>query len=528
MSTLLNVVTPVCLVPADTAVDTVFVKGFASVETIDRSKDYVPPEAFAIDQFMAAPTLLLNHQFWTDPYGNSVAIGKVTEAFPADITSKSADMWAVRNLRTSNIVNEFPKSKTPNLIEGTRGLFVVAEVIEPDVVKRVRAGELSAFSWRGFAEVSDPPPGSKALRKFSHIDLMEISLVHMPDNPDATFVIGKSAVDVSEPLTLYAVQLSKTHFDSPEVGRAFLTAHALKCDLLDQGQCFLALQDAQVDPEDLVRFSLQNGVTFVAGKQVKQPSRSEWRGNRASDNLSSEDLSQIIRLNTMADNSIAIEAGDGVTVIVGEKKKRAAKAASDNALPVKNKNQRAMKPGSTGNTTPDGLCNETGLVKETGLEKKTKTDEIATLVAEKTSAAVAAALGPVLQQLASVLGEVAKSSAVAEAPVAEAPTQEVEEVVEGEEEVVAETEEEVLEVATEQTEEQTEVASDDTTTVLAESLLTVMDELKSLREAFSKQTRTAASRAQATVRDETIEKSATRNSDANSVFDSVLFRQFGV
>ena len=39
------------------------VKGFASVETIDRGRDLVPAEEFNIQSFMAKPVLMFNHKF---------------------------------------------------------------------------------------------------------------------------------------------------------------------------------------------------------------------------------------------------------------------------------------------------------------------------------------------------------------------------------------------------------------------------------------------------------------------------------
>ena len=51
--------------------DRLQVKGFASVETDDRSGDHTDPFEFNVDEFMAAPTLLMNHKFWIDHMVNT-------------------------------------------------------------------------------------------------------------------------------------------------------------------------------------------------------------------------------------------------------------------------------------------------------------------------------------------------------------------------------------------------------------------------------------------------------------------------
>jgi len=84
---LLNLAAPVILVTGTEQ----RVKGFASVESIDRSKDLVAPEEFNIEQFMAAPTLLVNHRFWKDPMDNEISVGVPEQLFVAKLADIGSD-----------------------------------------------------------------------------------------------------------------------------------------------------------------------------------------------------------------------------------------------------------------------------------------------------------------------------------------------------------------------------------------------------------------------------------------------------
>ena len=132
----------------DSQDEKLYVKGFASAKTEDRGGDLVPPSEFKIKQFMSAPTLLINHKFWIDPRGNSVAVGKPVELHASKLVKlkDNSDDWGVKDLDSGEIVNTFPRSKMPNLSAGDEGLFVVAEVTQPEVKNMVERGELQAFS----------------------------------------------------------------------------------------------------------------------------------------------------------------------------------------------------------------------------------------------------------------------------------------------------------------------------------------------------------------------------------------------
>ena len=277
----------------------VVVKGFASVMSKnDRSGDLVPPEEFRIEQFMAAPTLLVNHKLWIDMMGNGVGVGRPLEMYAArldDLGERDQKNWGIFDLKTKTVVARFPRAKVPNLKKGDRGLFVVAEVTEPEVVKRVRAGELSAFSWRGLTSVEYEVDRSTGMtrRVFRDIDLYEISLTHVPDNPDSTFVIGKS-VDgkfveeevINENLALYRVTLEKSRFESADMAKAYATKHGLAFDNFDEDEyAFHAPQQRHLnfDLERLASIKMADGVRMVVGPVVAEDtpaSRLAWLAER--------------------------------------------------------------------------------------------------------------------------------------------------------------------------------------------------------------------------------------------------------
>jgi len=277
----------------------VVVKGFASVMSKnDRSGDLVPPEEFRIEQFMAAPTLLVNHKLWIDMMGNGVGVGRPNEMFAArldDLGERDQKNWGVYDLKSKKVVARFPRDKVPNLKKGDRGLFVVAEVTEHEVVRRVRAGELSAFSWRGLTSVEyevDRKTGMTR-RVFRDIDLYEISLTHVPDNPDSTFVIGKS-VDgkfveeevVNENLALYRVTLEKSRFESEDMAKAYAVKHGLSFDDFNEDEyAYHAPQQRHLafDLERLASIKMADGVRMVVGPVVAEDtpaSRLAWLAER--------------------------------------------------------------------------------------------------------------------------------------------------------------------------------------------------------------------------------------------------------
>jgi hypothetical protein len=278
---LLSITAPVYAVveASTTDAEEVTVKGFASVESLDRSKDLVPPEEFDIDQFMAAPTLLVNHDFWIDRMGNRVAAGRPDQVYVAKLVKQDdPEVWGVQEVKSREVRTTIPKARVPNLTAGARGLFVVATVTEYDVIKMVQRGELSAFSWRGLVNVDYRVNAQgETERVFKGIDLWEISLVNIPDNPDATFVVGKNANGHlaalgGQPYAVQLVVLEGTRFDNRAAAVECLKTHKLRHDAIrEEGGNFYALQQPpeHFPVEKLVTVRLQNGVYVVAGPRAE-------------------------------------------------------------------------------------------------------------------------------------------------------------------------------------------------------------------------------------------------------------------
>lgn len=136
------------------------IEGFVSTSDLDRVRDIVKPEAFreALTNYLKSPVLFYNHRTWELP------IGKVTTA-------------------------EIKK----------KGFFVRAEVIEsehPDLAtanavwELVEAGVLKAFSF-GFHILESMIDPEAKIRVIKRLELLEVSIVGIPANPNATFSIAK-------------------------------------------------------------------------------------------------------------------------------------------------------------------------------------------------------------------------------------------------------------------------------------------------------------------------------------------------
>lgn len=210
----------------------VAIKGFASVETVDREGEIASPLDFDIETFMNSPTLLENHKFLKDEFGNEISSGKVTSAVPAYLADIGNELeWAVKSIKTNEQFNTYPKAKVPNLKAGDRGLFITAEVTNPISLRKVLSGELGGLSWRGLT-LSEKQGGINRLRK---IDLFEISLVHIPAVSQATFIVGKSVNDKSswqsiekDNVRVFKMRFEKSRFANAELVSKYLETHELQ------------------------------------------------------------------------------------------------------------------------------------------------------------------------------------------------------------------------------------------------------------------------------------------------------------
>lgn len=314
----------------------VVIKGFASVEVVDRSGDMVPPNEFRIEQFMAAPAIFVNHDYWMDGRGNRVSVGTPELLVAAKLApNDDADLWSVVDLKTNKTVDTYPKAKVPNLGKGDRGLFVVVKVTQPEVAKMVERGELAAFSWRGLTNVDyrvrkDGTGGVE--RVFTDIDLYEISLVNVPDNPNSTFVAGKSA---------FSVRLSKSRFETPGMAAEFLKAHRLECTRVhDDGNFFHARQSSpgMIDMTKLVVAKMADGVEVVAGPIIQQKS---WEAN-----LPQSDLDRLLTLFSTEKTGMTTATTTSTSdaeKLAAEKKAADEKAAAEKAAAEKAEKELAEK-----------------------------------------------------------------------------------------------------------------------------------------------------------------------------------------
>jgi hypothetical protein len=185
----------------------VFVKGFASVETEDRQGEIVDPLEFNADTFVNTGTLLRNHKYISDAYGNHVTAGKVIAAEPAEIYEIKDGLMSIKSIRTGDHITELLEEKHPELVVGDRGLFVVAEVTNSLAKSEVEKGILNAFSWKGYT--SKEQDGRSV--RLKSVDLSEISLVHQPVQNQSIYVRIK---DTDAKILANKLRITKLKFRS--------------------------------------------------------------------------------------------------------------------------------------------------------------------------------------------------------------------------------------------------------------------------------------------------------------------------
>jgi hypothetical protein len=363
-----------------------YIKGFASVASIDREGDYVDPLEFNWKKFMTSPTLLVNHKYWIDDRGNQVPAGRVTKAIPSELAvdPQSELNWLVKSLLDSSDITTFPKEAVPDLGVGAKGLFVIAEVQQEEVADMVRQGKLSAFSWVGAVDARKS--GNKRL--LTNIDLVEVSLVHIPMNPDATFVIGKSADWDS--LSVYGIRLDKTRFETCDQAKAYLEDHSyISQGIQDAGTHYMCLQNSEIDLDSLVRVNTVNGVCFVAGKSKEVSGEAKLEET----NSGIEKSRPTVRVEGMSRKSLTISGSD-VTVTIQDKeevvKDTAEKGSLQTSTEVPKQQFGKRLPVTPGLKHETGLKNETGLIKEKGMslseqQQKSLVEAVAKGVADSLS-----------------------------------------------------------------------------------------------------------------------------------------------
>ena len=346
---LLHVASPFAIDVEGRTSDSIRIKGFASVETEDRSGDVVPPEEFRIEQFMASPSLLVNHRFWNDTSGNRVAAGRPLEMFASKLVKVDDDAdWGIYDLKSKSVVSTYPKAKVPNLKSGDRGLFVIAEITQPEVVRQVEAGELSAFSWRGLTTVDYRvmAKSAKTQRVLTNIDIYEISITHVPDNVDSTFTVAKSA---------HLVTLSKSRFESKGMALEYLKAHQLATDAVREDETAYysqQLPSGMFNVKSLEVMKMAEGVSVVAGP-MRMPD--SWTGELLEqyDSIAtlfvSDPTDEVLKSpksedTNMADETVKSQSDDATDEQAKEVEKKAgAKKAMDECPPGQVWNEETEK-----------------------------------------------------------------------------------------------------------------------------------------------------------------------------------------
>ncbi len=226
----------------------VVVKGFASVSQIDREREIVPdPREFDVASFMATPTLLMDHKFVLDEFGNQSAAGVVRKAVPAVVKSISDDLVEVYSLDGDTLVDTLDLRISPTLKVGDRGLFVEAEVRHPVTIQKVLSGEMGGFSWRGYTRMKSKTVCSDGgpCTTLRDIDLVEISVVHHPCQRQSTLMIAKtvdgevqlSQEDINK-VRFYGVRFPKIHYPSSRTVEAYLSAKNLEYASIEEDDTF--------------------------------------------------------------------------------------------------------------------------------------------------------------------------------------------------------------------------------------------------------------------------------------------------
>lgn len=237
-----------------------YIKGFVSLDSVDRLRDQVSPEAFDVPQFMAAPSILVNHNFWTTAEGNKVSVGTPKSLNLIEVVKLKDDpsSWGIKDLTTKELINTYPKVFAPNISEGNRGLFMVALITEKGVIEKVKKRELSAFSWKGFSTVDYRYEPEGTVRVIKSVDLVEISLVNGAVHQQSSFIVGKS---------VYMISLEKGQH-TEDSARKFLKDHHFLPEINDRGK---TLVSKQIDQKHLELSKLELNTLFSGIQVVTGP-----------------------------------------------------------------------------------------------------------------------------------------------------------------------------------------------------------------------------------------------------------------
>jgi hypothetical protein len=238
--------------------EAIYVKGFASVDTEDRVGDIVDPLEFNVDTFVNTGTLLRDHKYISDAFGNHLAAGRVIAAEPAEIYQTDGKEFSIKSIRTGDHITTLLEEKHPELSVGSRGLFVVAEVINDLAKSEVEKGILNAFSWKGWSY--GEKEGNKT--RLKSVDLSEISLVHQPINNQSTYVKIKDtdAKMLADKLRITKLKFRSNAFSTMKSVQDYLDArHITAFEIKESSDGFVAVL------EDVSKYEVAKSVCIASG-----------------------------------------------------------------------------------------------------------------------------------------------------------------------------------------------------------------------------------------------------------------------
>ncbi len=166
------------------------IHGFASTKGIDRHGQNIDPKRLNIEALRKNGQLWLNHSLYRRPdTGTEVAVGRITAAQIAYVQEKARGGYTILEYDTDKRIKSISRDEGERmgLSDSTFGLWVEAEVLEPEIVELVKDGRLNAFSWHGVGL-------QNANGTFVEYDVREVSLVNVPANVQALFTISKDAL----------------------------------------------------------------------------------------------------------------------------------------------------------------------------------------------------------------------------------------------------------------------------------------------------------------------------------------------
>lgn len=167
-----------------------WIKGFASMAGADRVSDNIDPRLFDLKTFMTNPQLWLDHGLVKKTLEDGTVIetniGLVREACVAQVDlAADGKSFNVIDLESGNVIDTITDTNSFLVKDGQRGLWVKAEIMEESVAEEVNKGKINSFSWQG--AINRRKSGT-----IKSIDLVEVSIVHIPMHPQAKFIVGKA------------------------------------------------------------------------------------------------------------------------------------------------------------------------------------------------------------------------------------------------------------------------------------------------------------------------------------------------